>query len=252
MVTAPFLGGTDLGQWRPTPGVTQGSFTWMGQTAPFVLDSPTQFRIKHPPALTSETYRRDYEEVRKYGSAASTDRTAAQTDLARFYTGNFFHIWFDALRGIAGAQLADPGDQARLLALASLATADAMITIFETKYHFNFWRPLTAIQQGDADGNPLTVGDPAWTPFIANPPYPDYTSAANSISSAIAETLELYFGTNRMRFSIASRSPTSTPTRGCTRHSRLARDRSAQTTAARETTGAQPSRTTFVLAALFR
>ncbi len=132
--------------------------------------------------MTSEQYRREYDEVRAYGSLSGSARTVEQTDLARFWASPP-STWFAALRNIAIARVPDIGDQARLLALASLAAADAQITIYDSKYHFNFWRPSTAIHEGDNDGNPNTVGDPTWTPFLATPPYPD-TRLARTASAA--------------------------------------------------------------------
>jgi hypothetical protein len=131
----------------------------------------------------------------------------AQTDLARFWTANPIATWYDALRGIATANISSVGDNARLFALASMAAADAQMTIYESKYHFNFWRPITAIREGDNDGNPDTVGDPDWVPFLGltgTPAYPDYSSGANCLASSILTTVELILGTGDVNFSIES------------------------------------------------
>ena len=203
--TAPFYGGTEPGEWRPTPGITQGANLFMALTEPFVLDRARQFRPPPPAPLKSERYRREYDEVKDYGALNSTVRTAEQTDLARFWSVNFIVQWFATVRAIADAHLADAGDQARLLALVSMAAADGQITVYETKYHYSFWRPITAIREGDNDGNPNTVGDPAWTSWIAvNPPYPDHSSGANSLAGSILGTLQLFFGTDDMLFSVSS------------------------------------------------
>jgi hypothetical protein len=92
------------------------------------------------------------------------------------------------MRGISAAHLQSIGDSARLFALANMAASDALITAWDSKTHWNFWRPITAIREGDNDGNSKTVGDPGWLPFIATPPYPDYTSGANNLTAAIART----------------------------------------------------------------
>jgi len=202
----PFVGGTGPGEWRPEPGVAQGAFTFMAYTTPFVLKRPSQFRPQRQPPMTSEQYRREFDEVRVYGSLSGSARTAAQTDLARFWMSPP-STWFGALRGIANAYVPDIGDQARLFALASLAAADAQITVYDSKYHFNFWRPSTAIHEGDIDGNPNTVGDPAWTPFLPTPPYPEYSSGANCLSGALVTTLQLFFGTDELAFSVTSSTP---------------------------------------------
>jgi hypothetical protein len=111
------------------------------------------------------------------------------------------------VRSIAEAHLEDVGDQARLFALVSLANADAAISCWESKYHYNFWRPETAIREGDNDGNPGTAGDPDWVPFIPTPPYPDHSSGANNLGGSTTGILELYFGSDEFEFSITSSTP---------------------------------------------
>jgi hypothetical protein len=201
--TDPFLGGTAAGEWRPTAGVTQGVNTFMAATEPFVLLRPSQFRPEPPYPLTSEAYARDYDEVKALGAIASTARTPEQTDMARFWTA-FPGQWFGALRGIANANVPDIGDKARLFALVALSMADSQITVYDTKYHYNFWRPITAIQEGDNDGNASTIGDPTWIPFLPTPPYPDHTSGANCITGSVTTILQLFFGTDDFAFTVAS------------------------------------------------
>ena len=99
------------------------------------------------------------------------------------------------------------GDSARLFALATMAMADAAITAWDSKREFNFWRPITAIQEGDNDLNPRTVGDPTWLPLIPTPPYPDYTSGANNLSGAATRMLHHFFGTDQLTFSLTSNTP---------------------------------------------
>jgi hypothetical protein len=199
----PVVGGTGPGEYRPAPG-TLGTNAFMAYTAPFTLDRQRQFRPQPPPPLQSEQYYREYEEVRTLGAQNGSTRSAAQTDLARFWTANPISTWYATLRAIADAHLSNVGDTARLFALASFAAADAQITIYETKYHYNFWRPTTAIHEGDNDGNPLTTGDTTWVPFIPDPPYPDYSSGANCLASSILTTLQLFFGTDEFNFAISS------------------------------------------------
>jgi hypothetical protein len=179
----------------------------MGGFDPFTLTSPTRFRAPPPPELTSDRYTRDYNEVRELGSLTSTKRTAAQTDLAYFYVETAPVLWNRALRGIATRYLRKSSDTARLFALANLATADALITCWDSKTHYVVWRPITAIREGDADGNPATVGDPAWQPLINNPNYPDYTSGANAVTGAMTRTLELFFGTDKVAFDVTTAAP---------------------------------------------
>jgi hypothetical protein len=113
-------------------------------------------------------------------------------------------LWQRTLRSIAAARVTRIGDSARLFALATMASADAVITAWDSKKHFNFWRPLTAIQQGDADGNPNTVGKADWQPFINTPPYPDYTSGANNVSAAVTRMLARFFHSDKMTFTVTS------------------------------------------------
>jgi hypothetical protein len=216
----PFTGGTGIGQWRPTPSFIGNppappsgapmAVHWMAGFDPFTLTGATRLRADPPPALTSERYRREYDEVKRLGSFSSTERTAAQTDLAYFYTDNFLAQWNRALRGIANNHLRRTGDSARLFALANLSVADALITAWDSKKFYNLWRPITAINEGDNDGNPHTVGDPAWRPLINTPNYPDYTSGANNVVGAMTRTLQLFFGRDRLTFEVTSLAPLAT------------------------------------------
>jgi hypothetical protein len=214
---APFTGGTGIGQWRPTssflgnppapPSGAPMAVHWMSGFDPFTLTSPTRFRASPPPALTSERYRKDYDEVKRLGSFGSAERTPAQTDLAYFYTDNFLAQWNRALRGIATNHLHRTGDTARLFALANLATADALITSWDSKKFYFVWRPVTAINEGDNDGNPQTAGDATWQPLINSPNYPDYTSGANNVTGAMTRTLALFFNRDRLTFEVTSLAP---------------------------------------------
>lgn len=198
----PVTGGTQPGEWRPTAS-GNGTNAFMAYTQPFALKRPSQFRPPRQPPLVSEQYTREYQEVMDYGSATGSLRSPEQTDLARFWT-NVPTPLNNTLRTIVSQHVPDLGDQARLLALAGMAAADAQITVYETKYHYDFWRPETAVREGDNDGNPRTYGDPSWTPFLATPPYPEYSSGANCLAAAILTTLQLYFGSDELEFSIAS------------------------------------------------
>jgi hypothetical protein len=180
---------------------------WLGAVTPFALTSPSQFHADPPPELTSGRYLKDYNEVKAIGAFISTERTAEQTDLGYFYADNFIALWNRGLRDIASAHVANIGDSSRLFALTSLAIADAAITAWENKFSYVFWRPVTAIQEGDNDGNSRTHGDPTWQPFINTPPYPEYTSGANNLTGAVTRMLALFFGTNKMAFSLSSTFP---------------------------------------------
>ena len=214
----PFVGGTDPGMWRPTdsfignppgppPPFSAMAAPWMATLDPFTLTSPTRFRAEPPPALTSERYRRDYDEVKALGSFASTTRTPEQTDIAYFYSENFLAQWNRALRAIANKHVHRIGDSARLFALANVATADAVITAWDSKRFYAIWRPITAIREGNNDGNPNTAGDPTWQSLINNPNYPDYTSGANNVTGAMTRTLALFFGRDKFTFEVTSLAP---------------------------------------------
>jgi hypothetical protein len=192
-----FTGGTAPGEWRPTQPTfsVPMSAPWLGAVVPFALkDSDGLLSEPRPPQLSSQRYARDYNEVKALGARENSARTDEQTDLAFFYSDNFFAMMNRTLRAIATAHLPDIGDSARLFALTHIAAADALISAWNNKRYYFFWRPSTAIVNGDDDGNPRTEGDPTWLPLINDPPYPDYTSGANSFTGAIMYTLRRFFG----------------------------------------------------------
>jgi hypothetical protein len=210
----PFFGGTAPGEWRPTsflpgtPPVPVPMVTpWVGAVTPFTLKDSAQFRAPHPPHLTSGLYARDYHEVKAMGSLINSARSPEQTEIAYFFADNSIMYWTRVLRTVAGTYLTGIGDSARLFALSYMAVADAYITAWDSKTYWNFWRPITAIQEGDHDGNPRTTGDPAWQPLITTPNYPDYTSGANNNSGAVTTILANFFGTDQVTFSITSNTP---------------------------------------------
>ena len=203
------MGGTGIGEWRPTPpAFAPMAVPWLGLVTPFTLKDPAQFRANQPPPdLTSRKYTEDFNEVKALGALNNSARTPEQTDMAYFFVDNAFLCWNRGLQSIASTYLDNMGDSARLFALANMAMADAAITSWDCKRHFNFWRPITAIREGDNDLNPLTVGDPTWLPLIPTPPYSDYTSGANNLSGAATRTLHHFFGTDQVTFSLTSNTP---------------------------------------------
>jgi hypothetical protein len=167
-----------------------------------------QFRVhQSPPDLSSRRYAEEYNEVKALGALINSARSAEQTDLAYFYADNAFLYWNRALQGISDTYLDNLGDSARLFALCSFMMADGPITAWDSKLYYNFWRPITAIQEGDNDFNPWTTGDPTWLPLIVTPPYPDYTSGANSLSGGITRMLHHFFGTDQLTFKLTSNVP---------------------------------------------
>ncbi|MFN2442681.1 MAG: vanadium-dependent haloperoxidase, partial [Thermoanaerobaculia bacterium] len=202
---APFTGGGEIGMWRPTPpGFSPMAAPWLANVTPFAVKSPSQFRAKKAPALTSREYAADYNEVKALGSLFDSSRTQEQTEIGYFWSDNTPIQWHRALRAVAAANVDNIGDSARLFALASFSAVDAVITCWETKIHYVYWRPMTAIHEGGDDGNPATEGDPDWRPLINNPNYPDYTSGANNVTAAMTRTLELFFGTDEMTLTVTS------------------------------------------------
>ncbi len=178
------------GVWRPTlPAFAPFFDPWLAKLRPLLLESPSQFRPGPPPAMTAAAYTADFNEVQAVGSATSTVRTQDQTDTARFIAGVTIPLVSSSLRDLAARHQLDISDSARLFAAVSMSVADAVITSWDSKLEFGFWRPVTAIQLADTDGNPDTLADPSWLPLLATPPYPDYTSGLNSIVGAATRAL---------------------------------------------------------------
>ena len=201
----PFIGSVAIGVWRPTPPANLPmAASWLGGVTPFTMTRPSQFRAEPPPALTSREYARDYNEIKAIGALNNSSRDADQTDVAQFYAGNTPVMWNRALRDIAVAHVDNIADSARLFALVDLAVADALIASWNDKTHYVFWRPITAIREGDNDGNPDTAGDAGWQSLITTPNYPDYTSGAVNFASAATTALEHFFGTDHITFSITT------------------------------------------------
>ena len=204
----PFVGGTAIGQWRPTPSFQPGppaSFSpmllpWIAKVTPFALKSGDQFRAAPPPRLNSHEYTEAYNEVKAMGARFNSSRTTAQTQLANFWNTNYPVMWNRAARDLADSNGLSIGDNARLSALVNMSMADAIITSWDSKVTFVTWRPLTAIRLGDEDTNPDTVADPNWEPLINTPNYPDHTSGANNVSAAATRAMSLFFGTDEMTF----------------------------------------------------
>jgi hypothetical protein len=164
-----------------------------GNVTPWVVRKASLFRPDGPPKLRSRRYARDYNEIKEIGSLTSVTRTPEQTEIARFWLASPTVIWNGVARRMLEAHSADQSTTARVFALVYLAAADASIVCWDAKYTFNFWRPITAISQGDTDGNDDTIGDPAWTPLFPTPQHPEYLSGHSTNSSAMATILKLIF-----------------------------------------------------------
>ena len=201
--TLTFTVGTQPGQWRPVPPANANSFGWISLVKPFTLRRAGQYRVGAPYALTSAAYAREFNEVKRLGGTTSV-RTPEQARIASWASVNPFSMVNRGLRDIAIKRHLSTSQQARLFVMTSMSTADTLIACWENKHHWNFWRPQTAIQLADTDGNPATVADPSWTSLIGNPGYPDPPSGFNCLVSGAMNAARAYFRTDRMKFSLTS------------------------------------------------
>jgi hypothetical protein len=191
--------GTGAGQWRPVlPAFVNDPAAWLKDVRPFLIKSGTQFQSDDPLSLTSKKYAREFNEVKSVGSATSTTRTADQTLAARYWAENPPATWSRVFRTLASQEALSLVDNARFFAMLYMTGADALITVWNDKARDPFWRPITAIREADADGNPDTVADPAWLPLIPTPPYPEHSSGHSGLSGAFAATLQDFFRTDRI------------------------------------------------------
>jgi hypothetical protein len=195
---------TEPGRYRFKPGdpPIANRFDWVAKVEPFLLESADQFRTAGPHALTSEAYAREYNEVKALGVKTGSTRTPAQEALAQFYNMNPVEVFFRAFRTLAVERKLTLVEQARLFAMLGMANADSLITCWSDKGHWLFWRPDTAIQNGEIDGNPATAGDPAWEPMLPDPPYPDHSSGFNCVVAALMHTAKAFFGTDQVAFTV--------------------------------------------------
>lgn len=191
-----YVFGTEPGEYQmTTPGPPQPVNTGAASWQPFALESASQFRPTAPPQITSMTYARDVAEVQAFGGTTSAVRTADQEIIARWHT----EVGQISLNRILRNEVGQSGDllgHARIFALLNLAIADAVTSVFEAKYHYRFWRPVTAIRNADLDGNDRTSPDPGWSSFITTPPHPEYPAAHGVVTTSGTRVLEWYFGPN--------------------------------------------------------
>jgi hypothetical protein len=186
---------TAAGVYVPTaiPAVPQ----WP-KRKPWLMTSPAQFRPGPPPKLTSELWVRDYNEVKNLGGKDSIRRNAEQTEIARFWEATGPAIYHGVVRSVANMPGREVTQNARLFAVVTQAADDAMIAIFDAKYHYNFWRPVTAIRNGDLDGNNATERESSWTPFIDTPMHPEYPCAHCIVSAVVGTVLQAEIGAGPM------------------------------------------------------
>jgi hypothetical protein len=190
----PFRGAAVNGVWRPTPPANlDGAGPNFATMTPWVMQRPSQFRPGPPPALNSAQYTADYNEVKDWGRAVGSLRSADQDVLSVFWTSNTPLSWNRAAAQLLATDGSSMLERARVLALMNVAMADAAIGCWDAKYRYVFWRPLTAITAVD-DGNPDTVTDPTFTSWVATPNHPEYTSGHSCVSRAASSVLTARYG----------------------------------------------------------
>ncbi|MFM6552244.1 MAG: Ig-like domain-containing protein, partial [Microcystis panniformis] len=200
--TITYTPGTNPGQWQPTaPGFAPALLPQWGQVTPFALTSGNQFRPDGAPALNSADYTTEFNQVKDLGSKNSTNRTTEQTQIAKFWAdgaGTFTPPghWNQIAQNVAAEKGNSLIENARLFALLDISLADAGIAAWDAKYTYNFWRPITAIQNADSDGNADTIADATWTPLLTTPPFPEYISGHSTFSGAAETILTGLLGNN--------------------------------------------------------
>ena len=197
--------GTVPGAYRFTPGFSFAFAPGWADVTPFVLRDSSQFRAGPPYDVTTRRYAADLAEVKRLGGDGVTTpsaRTAEQTEIARFWVESSPLQWNRIARSVSSRL--DPWAQARMFGLLNMALADGYVGSFETKYLYNYWRPVTAIREAGSDGNPNTSADPTWTPLVPTPPIPDHDSAHSVEGGAAAEVLRRFFGTDHIGFRTCS------------------------------------------------
>jgi membrane-associated phospholipid phosphatase len=197
--TVQYTPGTKPGEYCPTPpDFAPAALTQWGGVKPFVLESSAQFRAAEPPAVNSPRALADLEEVKMMGGLHSVTRTAEQSEIARYWYENSTRGWNRIAREVSSARQLDLWENARLFALVNLAMADGYIANFESKYHYNYWRPISAIRQS---------GDSEWLSYLPTPPVPDYPSGHAALGAAVATVMARFFNTDFISFSMTSGPP---------------------------------------------
>jgi hypothetical protein len=176
------------GQWQLQPNQSVQT-PWLATMRPFLLDQASQFRVGPPPSLTSHRYAKDLNETEAYGALNSTVRTSEQKAIAYFWVGNNINQYNQTMQTVVGQHGMDLVDAAHLLAMGELVTTDAGIACFDSKFFYQFWRPITAIRNADKDGNPDTTADPAWQALLGVPGHPEYPSQHGCFTAAFSDAL---------------------------------------------------------------
>ena len=191
------------GRWQVVPPATTAATPWLAFMRPFMLESPSQFRSAPPPDLGSKRYADDLNETKAYGAKDSALRSPEQTATAYFWNANNINQDVQAFRDVAVEHGLDLVDTARLLAMGELVAADAAIACWDSKYHYLFWRPYTAIRNADIDGNPATEADPSWLPLLNTPNHPEYPAAHGCFTGALGEVVAKALRTRRIDLTVS-------------------------------------------------
>lgn len=203
----PFVFGNAPGDYQSTPPnfPKQPQFTHWSRVTPFTLERASQFRLGPPPELTSDTYTDAFNEVKSLGIAKSTTASADQALTGRFWNGAIQNYWNEIAQAVSVTHNLTTAQNARLFALLNLTLADGVIAFYDTKYTYNFWRPVTAIRAADTDNNPDTAADPNWLPEVGKTtPDPSYPGAHAVISTAAARVLTSFFKRDHFNFNVTS------------------------------------------------
>jgi hypothetical protein len=204
-----------LAFWEPTPPAFLPPQTpWLRDTRPFVINGADRFLPEPPPALNSREWVDEYNEIKVWGRATGSPRTQEQTDIARFWATNVIRQYNTGFQDVATSHALSLLQTARLLAMGNIVGADTQIACWNAKYHYGFWRPVTAIANPDRDDdNPLTEKDLSWAPTLTTPNHPEYPAAHGCLTSAMAEVFSGFLGTNRIDITLTSTIVPTMPTR---------------------------------------
>ena len=203
--SVPYVFRSGPGEYQATPGGPATPITpWLAEMRPFAIESNSQFRADGPPNLTSAQWVEDFDETKSYGALTGSLRTPAQTDNGRFYAENAGQQINRNVRLIATDQNLSLVDSARFFAQVYVTIADAQMTTWNSKYFYNFWRPVTAIRNADIDDNPGTEQDLTWLPLVVTPGHPEYPAAHSTVTGALAFAVQEFFGTKKVNVRLTS------------------------------------------------
>jgi hypothetical protein len=209
-VVIPYTPGSSPGDWQPTPpGFGAAVLPNWPFLACFAMENGAQFRPPAPPAMTTAQWAEEYNQVKEIGSRTSISRNNEQTAIASFWANGAGTVtppghWNVIAQDVSAQHGLSTEQNARLFALLNIAEADAAVVSWDCKYAYNFWRPITAIRNGDLDGNDATQKDATWEPLLVTPPFPEYTSGHSTFSGAAAVVLAVFFGSDNIPFTTQS------------------------------------------------